>query len=116
MHDMDIRNFYIKENISDEQCIEFLKIHMMQLNIKLAPDFSVSPPTFFLMCDDLLEVAKAQMFFECMSTDSYSVGVCAACGAPFPKKRKNNTHCEACQKTKYQRTREKQRMLKNNEQ
>ena len=111
LHDTDIRNFYVEKNISDEQCIEFLKFHMMQLNIKLAPDFSVSPPTFFLMCDDLLEVAKAQLFFECMSTDSYSVGVCVACGAPFPKKRKNNTLCEACQKTKYQRTREIQRML-----
>ena len=112
LHDCDDSNYLVRSCVSEDECRAHLGTHMASLNIHLTPDFSVNPPTFVLTCPDLLEVAKAQMFFECMATDSYSVGVCSACGSPFPKKRKNNTLCEACQKTRYQRTREKQRMRK----
>ena len=111
--DIDKRNFYVAQNVPLKQCREFLQVHMLTLNIRFAPTFESEPPSFHLLCPDMLEIAKAQMYFECMSTDGYSVGVCAVCGSPFPKTRKNNTLCEACQRTKYQRTRERQRMVAN---
>ena len=91
----------------------YLKTNMALLNIRMMPVFDTELPTYQLVCPDLLEIAMAQMFFECMNTDGYNIGVCTVCGSPFPKTRKNNTLCEECQRTKYQRTRDKQRMVAN---
>lgn len=108
-NDMDNSNYYVKNNVSIEQCREFLQGHMITLSIRVSPDFSVDPPSFFLECDNLLAVAKAQLLFICMSADGSGMGVCTVCSAPFQKMRKNHVLCEQCQRTKYQRSRDKKR-------
>lgn len=104
--------FFVKK-ITVNQCRSYLQSNFLLLDIRRTPVFDTDPPTYRLVCPDLLEIAMAQMFFECMNTDGYNIGVCAVCGSPFPKTRKNNTLCEECQRTKYQRTRDKQRMVAN---
>ena len=111
--DISEKNFYVSNKTTIAQCRMYLKTNMALLNIRMMPVFDADLPTYQLVCPDLLEIAMAQMFFECMNTDGYNIGVCAVCGAPFPKTRKNNTLCEECQRTKYQRTRDKQRMVAN---
>ena len=111
--DISDKNFYVSNKITVRQCRSYLQANMAMLDIRMVPVFDTEPPTFQLVCPDLLEIALAQMYFECMRTDGYNIGVCAVCGAPFPKTRKNNTLCEECQRTKYQRTRDKQRMVAN---
>lgn len=111
--DIDERNFYVSNKVTVKQCRSNLQAHMATLNIRMAPVFETEPPSLQFVCPDLLEIAMAQMYFECMRTDSYNIGVCTVCGSPFPKTRKNNTLCEECQRTKYQRTRDKQRMVAN---
>lgn len=113
LHDTSSENYYVANHVSSENCLEFLTVRMLTLDVRFTPDFSITPPSFQMTCPDLVEVAKAQMYFECMSTDSFSIGICSVCGASFVKTRKNNMLCEKCQSTKYKRTREKQRMLKN---
>lgn len=111
--DISEKNFYVSNKITINQCRTSLQANMALLNIRMMPVFDTDPPTYQLVCPDLLEIAMAQMFFECMNTDGYNIGVCTVCGSPFPKTRKNNTLCEECQRTKYQRTRDKQRMVAN---
>ena len=113
MHDETDSNYYAQQNVSRDECISHLAGHYASMNINLRPDFSVDPPTYNLWCDDLLAIAKAQLFFECMQSDYYSIGVCSVCGRPFARTRKNNMLCEECQRTKYKRTRERQRMSAN---
>lgn len=102
-------NFYSRNHISVEQCKESLHVRMLTMRIRVSPDFSTEPPRFFLECDDLMDAAKAQLFFLCMATDSSVIGVCSVCGTPFRKMRKNHVLCENCQRTKYQRSRDKKR-------
>ena len=111
--DISEKNFYVANKITIAQCKMYLKTNMALLNIRMMPVFDTELPTYQLVCPDLLEIAMAQMFFECMNTDGYNIGVCTVCGSPFSKSRKNNTLCEDCQRTKYQRTRDKQRMVAN---
>lgn len=111
--DISDDNFYVSSKATIGQCQSYLQADMATLDIHLSPVFETEPPTYRLVCPDLLEIAMAQMFFECMNTDGYNIGVCAVCGSPFPKTRKNNTLCEECQRTKYQRTRDKERMVAN---
>lgn len=111
--DISEKNFYVSNKTTIAQCRMYLKTNMALLNIRMMPVFDADLPTYQLVCPDLLEIAMAQMFFECMNTDGYNIGVCTVCGSPFPKSRKNNTLCEECQRTKYQRTRDKQRMVAN---
>lgn len=105
--DTEKHNFYAKTPI--DKCKSMLQGHMLTLSIQLYPDFSRYPPTFYLRCDNLMAVAKAQLFFLCMSKGVSYLGVCAVCGEPFAKSRKNNTLCPECQRVKYRRSRDKAR-------
>lgn len=110
-NDTDSTNFYAKTSI--EECKNMLSGWMMQIDIRLKPDFSEMPAKYLLECPDLVEVAKGQLFFECMATDDYhTVGICEVCGKRFEKTRKNNMLCPQCQATRYKRTRERQRLEK----
>ena len=106
----DYDNFYVENEVSNRECLKHLEAHMATLEINLRPSFDEIPPTLVLECPDLMEIAKAQMFFECMSIGENSIGVCEVCGSPFAKYRKNHTQCPKCQQTAYQRSRNKKKI------
>ena len=93
-----------------ETCKESLYVRMLTMNVRLRPNFECYPPTFYLECADYMAVAKAHMFFLCVSADAPYVGVCEVCGKPFAKMRRNNTQCETCQRNKSQRSRKNKRI------
>lgn len=116
LKDTDTENYYVYNNVSLKDCRMFLQTHMMALDIRYTPDFNVEPPSFQIVCPDIMEVAKAQMFFECTVAEyNFTIGICEVCGAVYVKTRKNNTQCPTCQATKVQRLRAKQRMNKQQE-
>ena len=104
----DQGNFYAKTPV--DECKSILGAHMDTVDMRLRPDFSQYPPTYSLECENYMAVAKAHMFFICMSCEFAFIGVCAVCGKPFTKTRKNNTLCEECQKTKSKRSRARKRV------
>lgn len=113
LKDTDTENYYVKKQVSPEQCREYLETRMVDLDVRYVPDFSVEPPSFQIVCPDMMEVAKAQMFFECTVAEyNFTIGICEICGAVYVKTRKNNTQCPACRATKVQRLRAKQRLDK----
>ena len=106
-------NFYTKKSVANMECVKLLEVNMSTLDIQLRPSFKEIPPTLELDCPDLMEIAKAQMFFECMSLGENSIGVCEICGSPFEKHRKNHMQCPKCQKAAYVRSRNKDKIQKN---
>lgn len=110
LKDMDNENYYVRNQVPPEKCRFYLQGLMATLDVRYVPDFSVETPSFQIMCPDMMEVAKAQMFFECTVSEwNFTIGICEVCGNVFVKTRKNNTQCPACQATKVQRLRAKQR-------
>lgn len=95
---------------SIESCTEILQGRMLTMDVRLRPNFECYPPTIKYECGDYMAVAKAHMFFLCVSSDAPYVGVCEVCGKPFAKMRKNNTQCSLCQRTKSQRSRKGKRI------
>lgn len=93
-----------------ESCKESLHVRMLTMDVRLRPNFECYPPTITYECGDYMAVAKAHMFFLCVSSDTPYVGVCQVCGKPFAKMRKNNTQCSFCQRTKSQRSRREKRI------
>lgn len=117
LKDTDSENYYVQQQVPIEQCRLFLQSHMQGLDIRYVPDFSNETPSFQIVCPDMMEVAKAQMFFECTVDEwNFTLGICEVCGNVFVKTRKNNTQCRGCQATKVQRLRAKQRREKQQEQ
>lgn len=114
LKDESPENYYVKHGTSDEQCRLYLETRMRLLDVRYVPDFSVEPPSFNVVCNDLFGIAKAQMFIECtvQGVYNFTLGICEVCGAVYVKTRKNNTQCPACQKTKVQRMRQRQRLEK----
>lgn len=113
LHDTDPGNYYVANNVSLDECLENLKGFMSTLDVRYMPDFSVAPPSFMVVCPDIMEIAKTQMYVECTLNDStYTVGICEVCGSVFVKKRKNNTQCPNCIATRVQRFRANQRAEK----
>ena len=111
LHDTDNENYYVREQVPAEKCRSYLQGHMLTLDVRYVPDFSVEPPSFEIVCPDLMEIAKAQMFIECTVADyNFTIGICEVCGSVYVKTRKNNTQCPDCQATKVQRLRARQRM------
>lgn len=113
LKDTNSENFYVRKQVSVEECRQNLQAQMLMLDVRYKPDFDVEPPSFQVVCPDLLEIAKTQMFIECTVADyNFTMGICEVCGSVYVKTRKNNTQCPECQKTKVQRLRAKQRMSK----
>lgn len=113
LKDTNSENYYVHKQVSVEKCRGFLQTRMITLDVRYVPDFSVEPPSFNIVCPDIMEIAKTQMFIECTVADyNFTMGICEVCGSVYVKTRKNNTQCPECQKTKVQRLRAKQRLEK----
>lgn len=113
LKDTNSENYYVRKQVSAEKCRLYLQGHMATLDVRYVPDFSVEPPSFQVVCPDIMEIAKTQMFIECTVADyNFTVGICEVCGSVYVKTRKNNTQCPDCQATKVQRLRAKQRLAK----